>query len=278
MIRLVLALVVALAVLAGCDGGAREEPTPPVATAEVITPTKTSTPTPIETTASPPTETVVGTPIKIGGFFHPSASNVAIVALDFQTLQLKRAFVSYHPSCDDYPPVSDDELRWRAGGIFDAAGEYWSGQVKEEDLGRSEVLGFQVSHVGDFAVLHISPVDFGALAVSHPCSGRVLFAGSIVWSGRGEQLYPPLPIEPDALQRTPGQASPPQRIDVLGQDVDADEEAGMAAWDSIRDLNLVKDLAFGSYSVLVYLYPRTVGTFFPENADWLVFVHHGPTE
>jgi len=278
MIRLASALAIALVVLIGCDDGAQEEPTSPAATAEVSTPSKTSIATPGETTVRPPTETAVGTAIRAGGFFDPHSSNVAIIVLDFQTLRLKRAYVSYHPSCDDSPPVSDDELRWRAGGIFDAAGEYWSGQIKEETLGRSEVLGFEVSHVGDFAVLHISPADFGAIAVSHPCSGRVLFAGSIVWAGGGRQLYPALPIEPDALQRTPGQAPSPQRIDVLGQDVEPDEEAGMAAWDSVRDLNLVKDLAFEPYSVLVYLYPRTVGAFFPENADWIVFVHHGPTE
>jgi hypothetical protein len=210
-------------------------------------------------------------------FVSSDWSSVAVIVLDFETFRLKRAYISYHPSCDDHPMVSDDNLRWRAGGIFDAAGEYWSGQVKEEALGRSEVLDFEVSHLGDFAVLHISPGDFGAIAVSDPCSGRVLFAGSVIWAGRGEQLYPAVPIEPDALERTPGQAPPPQRLDVLGQDYEPEEQAGLAAWDSVRYLNLVKDLASSPYSVLVYLYPRSVGAFFPENADWIIFVHHTPS-
>lgn len=254
MMRLSSALTVVLLLMVACGDHAPKEPAAP-------TPTGSA-----------------GTPVSSAGFLSSHWSSIAIITLDFQTLQLKNAYVTYQKPCGNQNhPVSDDELRWRAGGIFDATGEFWSGQVDEETIGRREVLRFDVSHVGDFVVLEIAPSDFGGVAVSHPCSGLVLFAGSIVWNGQGEQLYPAVPLPPDRLQRTSDQAPPPDRIDVVGTYV-TDEEGGLAAWNSVRDLNLVKDLAVPPYSVVVYLYPRTVGMFDPDAADWVIFVHHGRTK
>jgi len=251
MMRLSSALTVALLLMVACGDHAAKESAAP-------TPTGSA-----------------GTPVSSAGFLISHLSSIAIITLDFQTLQLKNAYVTYQTPCGNQNhPVTDGELRWRAGGIFDATGESWFAKV---DVGTGEVLRFDVSHVGDFAVLEIEPLDFGGVAVSYPCSGLVLFAGSIVWNGRGEQLYPAVPLPPDRLQRTSDQAAPPDRIDVVGTYA-ADEEGGLAAWDSVRDLNLVKDLAVPPYSVLVYLYPRTVGMFDPDAADWVIFVHRGPTE
>lgn len=127
-------------------------------------------------------------------------------------------------------------------------------------------------------MLEIVPGDFGGVAISDPCSGLVLYAGSIVWAGGGEQLYPAAPIRSDALKRVSQQISPPRRVDVvIGPYADGDEEGGIAAWNSVKDLNLVQEIASAPYSVLVYLYPRTVGMFNPANADWVILLYRGPT-
>lgn len=214
-------------------------------------------------------------------FLPDHLSNIAIILVDFQTLQFEVAyFTSQVPCGRNRPPVSDEELKFRAGGIFNAAGTYWTRRVIEEANGKREELAFEVSRIGDFVVLEIPPGDFGGVAVSHPCSGLILYAGSIVWSGSGEQLYPAVAIDPGALEHTSRQVSTPQRIDVRigpGVHLGAGEakESGMAAWNSVKGLNLVQELASRPYSVLVYLYPRTVGMFDPARADWVIFVHRG---
>jgi len=63
---------------------------------------------------------------------------------------------------------------------------------------------------------------------------------------------------------------------MIGPAADADEERGIAAWDSIKDLNLIQELASAPYTVLVYLYPRTMGMLDPAQADWVIFIHRGP--
>ncbi len=205
------------------------------------------------------------TPVGPVASVRSDSSSFAVITLDFQTLQLKNAYVTYHQACDaHHQPVSDDELQSKAIRFFAATDEYGSGP-------------FMVSHVADFAVLERPPVDFGGVAVFDPCSGLVLFAGNIVWAGRGGQVYPADPIPADRLQRTSNQAPPPSTIGVAGTQFPADQKDALAAWDSVRDLNLVNDLAVPPYSVAVYLYPRTVGDFDPAAADWVILIHHDPT-
>ncbi len=206
-------------------------------------------------------------------------TNIGIIVLDFQTLQLKRAYFNVQTPCSEVrPPVDDAELKSRAGGLFNAVGKYWSRRIVKDENGVREELDFEVSYKGDLAVLEMEPGDFGGFAVSHRCSGLVLYAGSIVWSGTGRQLYPAISIPPNALKRAPSRRAPtPERIDVVSVPY-ANEDEGIAAWKSIQDLNFVQDMAHGPYSVLVYLYPRSVGVFAPSNADWVIFVHRSPAK
>jgi hypothetical protein len=287
--RLALAVGAALLLIVACDGSAREELATPTPTAVVLegsaTPAPTAvaqeepaTPTPTalaqEESATPAPTPLARALADLFNRYDPYESAIAIITLDFQTLRMKAAYLAYGEPCDSQPPVSDEEVRTRAGAIF--AGKYtWEINVQ----------GGGVSRVGDFVVLGVAPSDFGGVAVSDPCTGEVLFAGSIVWNGRGGQLYPVEPIPPDLLDRTSGQASPPQSIDVTGSLAASDapgeggglEEGGLAAWDSVLDLNLVGDLASAPYTVLVLLYPRSVGAFDPAAADWVIFVHCPPT-
>jgi hypothetical protein len=130
------------------------------------------------------------------------------------------------------------------------------------------------------AVLEIPPGDFGGFAVLNRCSGLVIFAGSILWMGKGEQFFPANPINPGLLAHKKTSINSPQRVDVIfGPYVGlVEKESALSAWDSIQDLNIVQDLAVSPYDVLVYLYPRTVGMFNPADAEWVIFLQRKPAE
>ena len=187
-------------------------------------------------------------------------------------------FTRQEPCGPGHPEVSEEILRERAGGIFNAVGQYWPRRVITDDEGEREELDFSTKIVGDLAILEIPPGDFGGFAVLHRCSGLVLYAGSIVWSGTGEQFYPAEPIRADALLRQKKPVSSPKKMDIIiGPDVySVENERGIDAWNSVQDLNIVQDLAASPYEVLIYLYPRTVGEFNAANASWVVFVQRNP--
>lgn len=213
-------------------------------------------------------------------FIDPYLSNIAIIVLDYQTLQFKAAYFTRQEPCrSQRQPVSDEELKRRAGGIFDAVGKYWTHRVITDQGTTREELAFQTRFAGDLAILEIEPTDFGGFAVSHHCSGAVIFAGSIIWTGTGEQFYPANPIASDALIRHRAPITSPQRIDITNGPAapPADEKSGLAAWHAVQDLKLVQELAASPYDVLVYLYPKTVGMFDPNSAEWVIFVQRHPT-
>jgi hypothetical protein len=252
MMRLTLALAVALLLIVACGGSAPEE-------------SATPTPTPLERALA-----------RFYNSYDPYKSATVIITLDFQTLGLKAAYLVWQGSCDTGSAATDEQLGRTFGDFFSARGYDWARRLLEADTSQGNVWGFEISRVGDFVVLLNTPSDYGGVAVCDRCSGAVLFAGSIIWNGLGRQLYPAEPIPSYALQRAPGEAAPPERIDLAGYG--GDEEGGLAAWDSVLDLNLVKELASAPYNVLVYLYPRTVGTFDPLTADWVILLRRSPTE
>ena len=208
----------------------------------------------------------------------PHFANVGMVVLDFQTFQFQRLYARKQTACDElHAPLSDDILLKKASGFFDAVGAYWTYQVVTDEHGRPQkVMGFEIKHVHDLAVLEIEPGDFGGFAIMHRCSGLLNFAGSIVWSGAGEQLFPATPLPAEKIGQGKRLSSHPESLDVLiGPGVQGvDETSGVHAWESVQDVTLVKQVAQHPYRVLVYLYPRSVGMFSPENALWVVVVYN----
>ena len=217
-----------------------------------------------------------------GWFINPSQSNIGIFVLDYQTLAFRAAYFTKQEPCgSNRQPVSEEELQERAGGLFNAVGKNWSRRVITDDKGNEQSeLAFKTTLAGDLAVLDLPPGDFGGFAVLHRCSGLVIYAGSILYMGKGEQLFPANPINPDVLTHKKTSINSPQRVDVIfGPYVGhIEKESGLSAWNSIQDLNFVQDLAVSPYDVLVYLYPRTVGVFNPDDAEWVIFVQRKPTE
>jgi hypothetical protein len=119
-------------------------------------------------------------------------------------------------------------------------------------------------------------VDFGGVAVSHPCSGAVIYAATIVWAGLGHQIYPTGALSAGDLKNSAGAIIEPRSFDLLvGPGAEDKMRNGLAAWGEVKKLNLARDLATAPYSVLLYLYGPRVGFFDATQAEWLVFVHRG---
>lgn len=206
---------------------------------------------------SPAVTTAPSTPV----FVVPGQTTIAVVILDYQTLQLKNVYLNqFMPCSKKRAPISDEELTAHACTLLSAAKPKLSCQ-------------YQISHVGDFAVLIAEPLDFGASAVFDACSGLAFHAGTITWMGTGRQFYPTEPLNSAIIQETQRSVRRPTRVDVvIGPYAPPNRAGGIKAWESIRNLNIVQELATRRYSVLVYLYPRSVGLFSPGAADWVIFV------
>ena len=210
-----------------------------------------------------PSRTPTPTPVYVPKWeIAPGVSSFAMIVLDYQTLEFKAAYFEVFEACEPYENLKSDEfLVSQAENVLQRTGQR---------------PGLQ--HVGDFALFEIEPTDFGGAVVLDPCTGQVLFAGGIVYAGRGEQIYPVHPIVPDAFLYQTGQIRQPQRMDVITSPASTSAEGFDAAWNSAQSLNLVHDFASSAYTVFVYLYGPAVYTFWPSEAEWLIFLHAVPSQ
>lgn len=136
----------------------------------------------------------------------------------------------------------------------------------------------------DHYVFVEAPSDFGGVGVVSAKSGLSVFGASIIWDGKGDITYPktwqppanfgagcgPQALSPPPARGfdLPGSASPPA----------ADMDAALAvAWDSAFPDG------FGNaghliHDAVVLKYPRTVGAFDPNVAEWIVLFNSGLLE
>jgi hypothetical protein len=126
----------------------------------------------------------------------------------------------------------------------------------------------------DFAwVFSTSPSDFGGVAVVG-AQGLTLFAGSIIWSGTGEIVFPTAWSMSDLGSGCSPKrdALPVRGIDLSSSDEFASDAAGQLALDSV--LPTIWRKWGGDISrLLVLLYPRTGGAFDAKNAEYIVFLN-----
>jgi hypothetical protein len=207
--------------------------------------------------------TLTPTPVYVPKWeISTSGSNFALIVLDYETLKYKAAYFEIFKPCELYENLkSDQDLIAQAENVLMRTGPRPS-----------------LQHVGDFALFEIYPGDIGGAAILDPCTGQVLFVGSIAWLGGGGQIYPVHPIEPDAFENENGPIMQPQRIDAISSPESTNVEGFETAWNSVQSFNLVHDFASYQYSVFVYLYAPSVGAFYPPDAEWLIFLHRGPSQ
>lgn len=227
-------------------------------TAEVITPSATPyiahTPTPV-----PLSPTIIPSPYNVPKWELSTAnSNFALFVLDYETLQIKAAYLDVLKPCGPTDNLIHDEVL-----ITQAINVIGNPDVR-----------FSFQHVGNFALLKLGSSNVYGAVILDPCTGQILFAGNGGDFGIG-QIYPVHPIEPDALEKVNGPIVQPVRIDAISNTSMYSIEGFDAAWDSIQSFNLVHDFAINPYSVLVYLHGPTDYPIKPTEMEWLIFLQFG---
>lgn len=186
----------------------------------------------------------------------------AVVRLDYQSLAIRsHAFV-----CGQGATTNEDSARKAASAaaVFPNA----------SGAGAGKLMSAPTDH--DQWVFYTAPSDFGGVATISDHTGLATFAASIVWSGTGEILYPKVFDDADMGEGCEVPFSPSdlrfRAIDLAGG------EAQPRFEDAVRIvLSTALPAATGRLgaedAVLVLLYPRTVGSFDPTTAEYIVLVN-----
>ncbi len=168
-----------------------------------------------------------------GPYVHANAVNIAVLVLDYETLEFEGARVLYFPPCD---PCADDSIplsyRYKPPGD---AGDITFWYTPTEGT----VFFGTIIWMGTGRIIYpesFEPADHFARS-----GGRVPKCDNI-------RLFM-LPIEP----------SEPPPVDAI--------------WRSIDSLDLLKEFQSPSLRAGFYLYPPTVGVFDPGRAKWIVFLY-----
>ncbi len=131
----------------------------------------------------------------------------------------------------------------------------------------------------DTFVFYESPGDFGGASAVNARNGRSVFGGSIIWSGTGEIVHPTEWRSPGEL----GSGCPIVGADISSRGYDLVSGAALPTDDVDAAVAVVRDTAVpgafwgGGYlfDAVVLRYPRSVGVFNPDTAEWIVIVNGG---
>ena len=137
----------------------------------------------------------------------------------------------------------------------------------------------QQSGAGPFYHYWDSPSDYGACALVDGRDGRVVFAGTVIWSGSGVVN---LPLASSHDWSFPGgdPAAAPEAIAYLDNPEWADDpplcaqtEATVAALDLLRQTDVLQGFAAcGPYTVVSYIFTPVVGLTDPYAAKLVILV------
>ena len=120
------------------------------------------------------------------------------------------------------------------------------------------------------------PTDVGWSLFTYPETGDTVFFGYTIWAGHGDRVIPPELISPRSFAPAAGPVSKPQSLTYypayIGTHPDLRPQAD-SAWAAARRLDVAEEFARRPYHVGVLFYPRSVGGFSPDAADWIVFLY-----
>jgi hypothetical protein len=185
-------------------------------------------------------------------------SCTSVVRLDYQTMKI----IAFQLICGKYNKVS-----------LETAAE-----TSLKDTGYGGTL-LNKNDQEDFFIFYMSPGDFGGTGVVSGHTGLSVFGGSIIWMGTGQITYPKTWRDPDEL----GSGCPEIKTDKpvkgydLSMEVSPSEDTYKNAAKVVFKTALPEAIYYGGYlfDVTVLLYPRTVGMFYPGNAEWIVLLNSG---
>lgn len=129
-----------------------------------------------------------------------------------------------------------------------------------------------------FSTHYVLPSDFGSVAFTLPSTEDTIFAGGIVWSGRGEISHPKGfdTVVSDTFKNSPiGKPDKLKYFNVLvSKRSDSINGKIDSAWAAIDSLTITAFFADAGLKAGIYLYTPTVGIFDPAVAKWIVFFYH----
>mgnify|MGYP001493774217 FL=1 len=102
---------------------------------------------------------------------------VVVVLLDYRSMEVQGVWRQEVWPCIPGVALPDGMLGWLIARRIDLnANQFW-----------------QYERHGTVSLVIDPPSDFGGFAVVDNCGGALLYAGTIVWMGRGHQMFPDQP-------------------------------------------------------------------------------------
>lgn len=193
--------------------------------------------------------------------YKVSQACTAVIRLDHNTLTLK----GYQLVCG--PPKTVTEAQARATAQTDT-GYGSSGQALNPPSPADEF------------VFYMAPGDFGGASSVSADTGLSVFGGSIIWMGTGQITYPKTWRQVSTLGSgcAPGKGIP----SAVGYDLVSTSQPLPTA-DVNKVLAIVKQTAIPAamwsggkvHDAVVLRYPRSVGMFNPNTAEWIALINGG---
>jgi hypothetical protein len=120
-----------------------------------------------------------------------------------------------------------------------------------------------------------SPGDFGSIAWRDGATGTELFAGTIVWMGKGKRTFPEAIYPPDAFPRLNVVTAMPQMIRISPEAAEpgAGDVDYTSVWKALESLQCVSWIQ-ATTPAYIYLYAPSVGAGDPADWYWVVFLKY----
>ena len=183
---------------------------------------------------------------------------ITVVVLDYQTLQVQQVWESDAPRCAPFLGASESQLTDAAEGLLD-----------------THYSSVSVDHLGQVSLLTLGNGDFYGLAMLASCDAQPIYAGTIIWAGRGSQVYPSASEVGDGLDlRTTGIGRPAGFVSLADPWVRLTVESPKAdeIWAVASRVEALATTWSGGVKVLVSLYPESVGPQAEATTHYIVFV------
>lgn len=191
--------------------------------------------------------------------FVPGERCISVMRLSYETLQPLGVSIS----CGPLGAIDEDPAREQA----------------QADTSFGAIPAAVVDAGAAFHVFYLSPIDFGGVSVVSATTGVTLFGGGIVWAGRGDITFPGTWLPAETLVPGCGTGPAPSGDEIVvssevGPNADRLREALDTAWST--SLSTAIEGHGEVHGAHAMVYPRTVGVFDPDDADWVVFFESGP--
>ena len=201
-------------------------------------------------------------------------ASIGVFIVDYETYKPKRYYHNLYSCRENLGLLAPDSLEKKLVTYLMSIWPYWP---RNQRLGSSQLqlqfknkLSFQDF---DRFILFNLQANFGGRFLYDKCSGLLVFAGSVIHNGKGRQFFPAESLPIDNLKKLETIRKHPISIKVIGLFGDTTFEDGIKAYKESENYNFIQAWADYDFNVLVLLYPKTIGFFDPNNAEWIFIIY-----